>query len=80
MNKRIKNKLQKRRKRAAMKAEYKPTFCVVKASKQQLENIGCDRDLMGCKVEYIKDYPSGYSQVKIEREDIKVLDKPTRKL
>lgn len=55
----------------------KPTFCKVKANKEQLENIGCDRDLMECYVEYIKDYPTGYSQVKIERKDISdVLGKP----
>lgn len=55
----------------------KPKTCIVKANKQQLENIGCDADLMECEVEYIKDYPTGYSRVKTERKDIsKVLGKP----
>ncbi len=81
MNKRIKNKLQKRQKTKALNIAdvigSKPTFCKVKANKQQLENIGCDRDLMECSVEYIKDYPTGYSLVKIERKDIsEVLGKP----
>ena len=74
MNKRIKNKLQKKKKTKVLNIVdvigSKTTFCKVKANKQQLENIGCDRDLMGCTVEYIKDYPTGYSQVKIERKDI----------
>ena len=74
MNKRIKDKLQKRQKTKALNIAdvigSKPTSCKVKANKQQLESVGCDRDLMGCNVEYIKDYPTDYSQVKIERKDI----------
>ena len=81
MKLRIKKKLLKKQKTGALSITNvigcKPTTCKVKANKQQLENIGCDRDLMECSVEYIKDYPTGYSQVKIERKDIsEVLGKP----
>jgi hypothetical protein len=81
MKQRIKNKLQKKHETKALNIAdaigSKPTTCIVKANKQQLENIGCDADLMECEVEYIKDYPTGYSQVKTERKDIsEVLGKP----
>jgi hypothetical protein len=53
------------------------TTCIVKANKQQLEDVGCDEDLMDCEVVYIKDYPTGYSQIKFERKDMsQILGKP----
>jgi hypothetical protein len=72
MKKRIKNKIQKRELNKSIIDSIKsdPVFCKVLATKEQLEDIGCDLDLTGCLVEWIKDYPTGYSEVRIKNEDI----------
>ena len=44
--------------------------CIVIATRDQLESVGCGRDLTNCEVEYLRDYHTGYSQVKVERKDI----------
>lgn len=51
--------------------------CTIKASKQQLNNIGCPSYLHECEVVFIKDYPTGYCQVEMERKEIReILGKP----
>ena len=81
MNKRIKNKLQKKLKSTVVDivdaVEPNPIFCKVLASKEELEDVGCDLDLTGCMVEYIRDYPTGYSEIRIKHEEIsEILEKP----
>lgn len=45
--------------------------CIVIANKEDFELVGIDRDLTGQVVEYIKDYPTGYSKILVEpREDV----------
>lgn len=53
------------------------TVCIVEATMQQLESVGCSKDLTKHEVFYIKDYPTGYCQVKIELKDVsELLGKP----
>jgi hypothetical protein len=81
MNKRIKKKLLKRKGLSASTIldipVDNPTFCKVLATKEELEYVGCDLDLTGCEVEYIKDYPTGYSQIRIQNKEFtELLEKP----
>lgn len=40
--------------------------CIVRATQEQLSSVGCDRDITGKTVMYIKDYSTGYAAIKVE--------------
>ena len=44
-------------------------FCIVRATREQLESIGCSRDLTGKVVDYIADYKTGYSLIRTDPPD-----------
>lgn len=45
---------------------------IVIATKEQLESVGCDRDLTGKEVDYVGEYSSGYVRIRVEaRESVK---------
>jgi len=46
------------------------TMCIVRADRYQLDCIGIDLELTDCEVEYLKDYRTGYSQIRIERKEL----------
>ena len=74
MNRRVHKRRQK-----AFVTTYVPIvypLCTVTASLPQLEDVGCSTDLSKLEeVHYIKDYPTGYAQVRIERKDLTALMK-----
>lgn len=44
--------------------------CTVTATRVQLESVGCSQDLTDKEVEHVKDYHTGYSEVKFLRKDL----------
>ena len=70
MNNRQKKKLAKRLEQKSAASTNSPVFCEVKASAIQLESIGCPENIHGIKAECIKDYPTGYSMIKVENKEI----------
>jgi len=82
MNKRTKKKLDKKLNLRLLETNVvpsnEPIFCKVTATKMELEDVGCDLDLTGAIVEYIKDFPDGYSEIRVKQEEYsKWFGKPT---
>lgn len=69
MNNRQKKKLAKRLDQKEV-VVINPVFCRINANDQQLEGIGCPLGLNGVIAEYIKDYSTGYSEVKVENKEL----------
>lgn len=82
MKKRIKNKIKKRlswlNKIEQLEAStIEPIFCRVIVDMESLDFIGFPSELIDAKLEYIRDFPDGYSEIKYERKEFtELLGKP----
>lgn len=81
MSNRIRNKIQRHFKKPLPKSSARsgdPIFCKVIGTQEQLASVGCDFiNLVGETVEFIRDFPTGYAEIRVEsKKDSEFFKRP----